>query len=78
MRIISINSARAFSQIRARTRSAEGSAAFCQQYTACKPSPASDEFIDLANILMNENGWFMPETCQDALELYLNLISIID
>ena len=51
---------------------------FCQQYTACKPSPVPDEFIDLANILMDENGWFMPETCQDALELYLNLISVID
>lgn len=42
---------------------------FChQQYTACKPSPLPEEFIDLVNILMEENGWFMPETCKDALE----------
>ena len=42
------------------------------------PSPVPDEFIDVADILMNENGWLMPDNFRDALELYLNLVSVIN
>ena len=41
---------------------------FSQQYSARKPSPVPDEFIDVADILMNENGWLMPDNCRDALK----------
>ena len=42
---------------------------FCQLYTASKPSPVPEEFIHLAAVLMEENGWLMPQHCHEALEL---------
>ena len=51
---------------------------FCMQYTSSKPPPVPEEFVDLASVLINENDWLMPETCQEALELYLNPISIFN
>ena len=51
---------------------------FCRQYISPAPPPVPEEFIDVADIAMTHNGWSMPNDCQDALELYLNLVSMFD
>ena len=47
---------------------------FCRQYISPTPPPVPEEFIYVAHIAMTHNGWSMPNDCQDALELYLNLV----
>ena len=42
-----------------------------------KPPPVYQEFTDLAEILMEENQWDIPQDCQEALTLYFNLINSI-
>lgn len=56
----------------------EGDLAFCHQYAKNKPLPVCQEFMDLANILMSENQWDMPQNCEDALILYFNLVDSIE
>ena len=51
--------------------------AFCKPYTNTKPLPAPSEFHELADILMRENGWSLPSTCEDALKLYIDLVNCI-
>ena len=48
--------------------------AFC---TKEKPLPVPPEFVDLADILMRENGWSLPDNCEDALKLYVDLLNCI-
>lgn len=50
---------------------------FCQQYSTVKPAPAGMEFLELADILMRENDWYMPKNCEEALVLFLNLVNEI-
>ena len=54
-----------------------GDLAFCSGYASPKPMPVPSEFITLADILMAENGWRMPQNCAEALELYLDLLLCI-
>ena len=51
---------------------------FCRQYTSPKPPIVPPEFIHFVNIIRTENGWLHPTDCQEALELYLHLISELD
>ena len=32
---------------------------FCKQYTTHKPAPARIEFLELADILLEENNWYI-------------------
>ena len=50
---------------------------FCKQYTAEKPVPVPLEFLDVAEILLRENGWSRPENCDNALDLYMDLVNIL-
>ena len=50
----------------------------CRQYTSPKPPIVPPEFIHFVNIIRTENGWLHPTDCQEALELYLHLISEFD
>ena len=48
-------------------------------YTATKPAPASIEFLELADILLQENDWYIPTSdCEEPLTLFLNLINEIE
>ena len=49
----------------------------CKQYIKEKPAPVPIEFLDLVEILMTENNLYMPDTCEEALSLYLDLIDLI-
>ena len=52
---------------------------FCKQYTAPKPAPADMEFLQLVEILLEENQWFIPTSnCEESLLLCLNLINEIE
>ena len=52
---------------------------FCKQYTTHKPAPASIEFLELADILLEENDWYIPTSnCEESLLLFLNLIHEIE
>ena len=51
--------------------------AFCKPHTNEKPIPVPPEFVDLADILMRENGWSLPDNCEDALKLYVDLLNCI-
>jgi len=46
---------------------------FCSQYGQGKPCPVPEEFIELAAILMDENGWVKPRSPEEGLLLYLYL-----
>jgi len=46
---------------------------FCLQYATTKPPPVCQEFFNLAEILMQENDWDLPNDCEAALILYCNL-----
>ena len=48
---------------------------YCQQYSTVKPAPACIEFLELVDILMDENDWYMPNNCEESFTLYLNLIN---
>ena len=50
---------------------------FCKQYTEEKPVSVPLEFLDVAEILLRENGWSLPENCDDALELYMDFVNIL-
>ena len=50
-----------------------GDIQFCKQYAVPKPPPVCPEFLDLVAILMDENNWNIPDTCWEAVRLYLNL-----
>ena len=52
--------------------------AFCKPHTKEKPLPVPPEFVDLADILMRENGWSIPDNCEDALKLYVDLLNCIE
>ena len=47
--------------------------AFCKPYTKEKPLPVPPEFLDIADILIREQGWSQPTNCENALRLYINL-----
>ena len=49
----------------------------CKQYIKEKPAPVPIEFLNLVEILMTENNLYMPDTCEEALSLYLDLIDLI-
>ena len=49
----------------------------CWEYAIGKPAPVPSAFTDLAKILMDENNWYMPINCEDALNLYLDLLNCI-
>ena len=52
---------------------------FCKAYTTPKPAPATIEFLELADILLQENDWYIPtRNCEESLILYLNLINEIE
>lgn len=51
--------------------------AFCKRHMKEKPDPVPPEFLELADILMRENGWYYPHTCEDALTLYVDLVNCI-
>lgn len=48
---------------------------FCFEFSQPKPQSVPTEFSNLANIIMRENGWTMPENCSQALTLYMDLLS---
>lgn len=50
---------------------------FCKQFSTVKPAPAGIEFLELSDILMCENDWFIPNNCEEALILFLNLVNEI-
>lgn len=45
----------------------------CSQHLSEKPLPATVEFIQLADIIMEEKNWNMPSNCEEALDLFMNL-----
>lgn len=49
----------------------------CWEYAADKPAPVPSEFTDLADILMDENNLYMSRNCDDALNLYFDLLNCI-
>ena len=49
----------------------------CKQYIKEKPAPVPIEFLNLVEILMTENNLYMPDTCEEALSLYLDLVDLI-
>ena len=55
-----------------------GDLRFCNRYAMDKPHPVPPEFTELAQIVMHENNWVMPSTCQESLVLYLNLKNCIE
>ena len=50
-----------------------GDVTYCQPHADRKPQPVPTEFVRLARILMRENNWSMPTSCNEGLILYLNL-----
>ena len=56
----------------------DGDYAMCQLYVRDKPSPVCQEFTELAQILMDENDLAMPQNCEEALALYIELVDIIE
>ena len=50
---------------------------FCKQYAKEKPAPAPLEFLELVEILMEEENLHMPDNCYEALSLYMDLINLI-
>ena len=50
---------------------------FCRQYTINKPAPGGIEFLQLVDIIMEEENWPMPTNCGEALNLYINLLNEI-
>ena len=48
---------------------------FCKQYTTTKPAPAGIEFLQLVEIIMEEEDWPMPSNYEEALDLYINLLN---
>ena len=42
-----------------------------------KPPPACIEFLQLADIIMDEEDLSMPTNCEEALQLFLNLVNEI-
>ena len=48
--------------------------AFCEPYYTKGKPDLSPEFTDLAQIVMEDNGWERPNNCEEALSLYLNLV----
>ena len=51
---------------------------FCKQYSAPKPAPAKIEFLEVFNILLEENDWYIPTNSEESLTLFLNLITEIE
>ena len=51
---------------------------FCQQYSTPKPAPVGVEFLELAAIIMDENEWYLPNSCEEALVLFMNITNEID
>lgn len=49
----------------------------CQQIACDKPQPTIQEFMDLAEIVMEEENLDMPTTPQEALALYIDLVENI-
>lgn len=43
--------------------------AFCKPYSKEKPVPVPKEFVDLTDILMHENGWSLPQDCENVRTL---------
>ena len=48
------------------------------QYAEVPDPPASLEFLEMALMLMNEQGVTMPSTISEALDLYVTLTTIIE
>ena len=46
-----------------------------KQYTTTKPAPAGIEFLQLVEIIMEEEDWPMPSNYEEALDLYINLLN---
>ena len=55
-----------------------GDITFVEQYTVAKPVPVPLEFIDLVEIIMQENNLTVPQTIVDALALYIELINSVE
>ena len=52
---------------------------FCQHYTAPKPAPVPIEYLEVFDILLEENNWYIPTSnCEESLTLFLNLINEIE
>ena len=51
---------------------------FCKQNAADKPVPVPSEFTELGTILMEENNWYMPNNCCEALCVYLDMLNAIE
>ena len=47
-------------------------------YIKKKPDPVPQEFLTLISIIMEEDNLHMPNNCHEALELYLDLLTIVD
>ena len=52
--------------------------AFCKQYAKDKPAPVPLEFLDLVEILMEDENLHMPDNCYKALSLYMDLVQLIN
>ena len=50
---------------------------YCNLYASPPPAPVPKQFLDVVEIVMVENNWFMPGDCGEALVLYLNLVNTI-
>ena len=44
-------------------------------YTVHKTAPAGIEFLQLVEIIMEEEDWPMPSNYEEALDLYINLLN---
>lgn len=51
--------------------------ALCQQYASEKPASNIPEFIELAELIMEEEDIQAPTDAMEALSLYLTLVNLI-
>ena len=49
-----------------------------EDYSVLKPGPASAEFVELAELIMTEDGIQIPTNADDGLALYRHLKSLLD
>ena len=50
----------------------------CWQHAHAKPESNIQEFMTLAEILMNEEGLEAPTNAEEALQIYFDLLNLLD
>ena len=51
---------------------------YIEQYTTSPDPPAPVEFLELAEVIMEEENLHMPHTVGEALNLYIELLNVVD